>query len=149
MQRSLLFLSLVALCIASCASLERADFDSARARWNAAHITHYRYIVHEAPSIRVGIDRMPVSIEVRSDGTILMKDKDGISLTTDEQQMFDEYAPIPNLFDSVEYDIESAYHVSVSYDAKYGFPSRVKVDYLNGGDDDESYDWITDFQPLP
>jgi hypothetical protein len=125
------------------------NLSSARSRWDAAHLTHYRYIVHEAPSIRVGIDRMPISIEVRSDGTITMADKNGTTLTDDEKQMFDEYAPIPNLFDAVEYDIDNAYQVSVTYDAKYGFPSVFKGDFYNGGNDDEWYDWITDFQVLP
>ncbi len=93
--------------------------------------------------------RTPITIEVRSHGVILMADKNGTPLTDDQKQMFDRYAPIPKLFDSVESDIEDAYQVSVGYDAKYGFPNSIKVDRAKGGYDDESYVWITDFQSLP
>jgi hypothetical protein len=153
MKRPLLFLSLVAFCLAACAPLQRADLNSARRRWNAAHLTHYRYTLDIDCFSYLCQVKMPISVEARSDGTILMVASDGTPLTDDDKRALDQFATIPGLFDYVEQDMKYAaqYNVAfgVTYDAKYGFPTWERADGPKGTYDNDTIMWITDFQPLP
>lgn len=148
MKTFILFLSLAALLLSSCSILPNRDLNSARARWQNAHISHYRY------QLRVGcfcafMDRMPLTVEVANGAVKSMAYNDGTPVPQDQQQTFAAYAPIDKMFAFTADAVHTADEVKVEYDATYGYPASVQIDRAKNAADDELALSITNFERLP
>ncbi len=148
MKSIILFLTLSALLLSSCSILPNRDFSSSHARWQNSHITHYRYSVH------VGCfcpftQRMPLTIEVSNGIVQSIVLNDGTPVPQDQLEMFSRYSTIGALFALTGDALRTADDVKVQYDAAYGFPSTVYIDYIRNAVDDELSLSVTNFHPLP
>lgn len=65
-------------------------------------------------------------------------------------QYDDLFRPIPGLFELIGLALDSpAAAVSVRYDAVYGYPASIQIDWVAGVADDEVSYRVDDFAPLP
>lgn len=148
MKTFILFLTLAALLLSSCSILPNRDLNSAKARWQNAHVSHYRY------QLRVGcfcafMDRMPLMVEVANGTLKSMAYNDGTPVPPDQLPTFARYSPIDTMFSFTADALHRADEVKVEYDATYGFPSTVQIDYMKDAVDDELALSITNFERLP
>lgn len=147
MKNTLLPLLVVAL-LAGCSALGNNALSSARNRWNAAHIAHYRY------QLRVGCfcaftTRMPLTIEVQNGQIVSMTYNDGTPVGSQDQQIFAGYDTIDKLFDFTAASSKKADEIKIEYDPAYGFPSSVQIDFIKQAADDELALNVSNFQALP
>jgi hypothetical protein len=147
--KNILFSSIIAaLLLSSCSLLPNFDFNAAQSRWQSAHLTHYRYDLHVG-CFCAFVDRMPLSIEVENGTVKSMLYNDGTPVPQDQQEIFARYAPIDTMFAFTADALHRADETKVEYDAKYGFPATLYIDYIRQAADDELSLSASNFQPLP
>ena len=70
--------------------------------------------------------------------------------TDTNYQYYIHYATIDKLFSELEADLGGkAEEVTVTYDATYGFPTSVNIDFIKNAVDDELYLSAAKFEKLP
>ena len=148
MKRTLLVPALVAIVLAACSPFARPELSRARERWQAAHVNHYRY------KLNVGCfcgftEKMPLTIEVKEGQLVSMSYQDGSPVSAQDAPMFAQYETIDALFDFTEESMARADEMKAEYDATYGFPSEVQIDFIKNAADDELTLSVSDFEPLP
>ena len=148
MKRFMLSIALASVLLAGCSSFSNSELSGARNRWQAAHISHYRY------KLNVGCfcaftQHMPLTIEVENGRVVNMSFEDGSALSPQDQQNFAQYQTVDALFDFTAQSIRKADEVKTEYDPAYGFPARVQIDFIKQAVDDELALSVSDFQPLP
>lgn len=148
MKNTLIFSFIAALLLSSCSLLPNFDFNAARSRWQSAHVTHYRYDLHVG-CFCAFVDRMPLTIEVENGAVKSMLYSDGTPVPQDQREIFARYAPMDTMFAFTADALHRADEAKVEYDAKYGFPATVQIDYIRQAADDELGLSVTNFQPLP
>ena len=148
MKNILMLSALAALVLSSCSILPNRDLNSAQSRWQSARVTHYRYNVHVG-CFCAFTDRMPLTVEVANGVTKSMTYSDGTPVPQDQAEWFANYSSIDKLFTLTTEGVSKADDIKVEYDAKYGFPSTVYIDYIRQAADDELSLSVTNFQPLP
>ncbi len=140
-----LLISIIAL--SACSMFGDSELRNARSRWQAANISHYRY------NLRVACfcpftNKMPMAIEVQDGRVVSIRFNDGTPVSSEDQKMFDRYITIDKLFDFTSESQKDADQIEVVYDATYGFPSSVQIDFIKQAVDDELALFVGDFQPL-
>jgi hypothetical protein len=65
------------------------------------------------------------------------------------QDMYADYTTIESIFAFLEETFVEADKVTVAYDSEYGFPDRLRIDWIEQAVDDEQWIAITSFEPLP
>ena len=120
-------------------------------KWQDANITHYNFELNISCFCAFR-DQMPLTVEVQDNQIVHMAAVDG-TLVLDTDQNYEFYAPhatIDLLFDELEaaYN-ESADSVTVTYDATYGFPTEIAIDFSQEMADEEMYYSISGFEALP
>ena len=148
MKNTIITLTLAALLVSSCSLLPNRDINSAQARWQNAHILHYRYQL-SVSCFCAFRDRMPLSVEVANGAVQSMKYSDGTPVPQDQLETFARYAPIETMFSFTADALHRADEVKVEYDPTYGFPARLQIDYIKAAVDDELALSVTNFEPLP
>lgn len=120
-------------------------------KWQDANITHYRFNLNISCFCAFR-DQMPLIIEVRDGQIVHMAAVDG-TLVLDTDQNYEFYAPhatIDLLFAEINSAInEGADSVTVTYDATYGFPTEIAIDFSQEMADEEMYYSISGFEALP
>ncbi len=120
-------------------------------KWQDANITHYRF------QLSIGCfcafrDQMPLTVEVRDGQIVYLAAVDG-TLVLDTDQNYEFYAPhatIDLLFAELDAAVkDGADSVTVTYDATYGFPTEIAIDFSQEMADEEMYYSISGFEVLP
>src|SRR5512145_322202 len=110
-------------------------------KWQDANITHYRFEL-SIGCFCVFRDQMPLTVEVRDGQIVHMAAVDG-TLVLDTDQNYEFYAPhatIDLLFAEIDAAVkDGADSVTVTYDATYGFPTEIAIDYSQELADEEMY----------
>ncbi len=124
--------------IASCSLLNPAptgEVQQRKQRWMAQNILNYRYVL-ENRCFCVAEVRQPVQIEVRNGQMRSIKTYDGGRSVNEEY--FEKYDTIPKLFDLIRASVDrKAAKISVDYDLKLGFPTRIFIDLSENIADEE------------
>jgi uncharacterized protein DUF6174 len=145
-----IILTMLVLILAAC-SAGGTDFSRNQQKWQDANITHYRFELNISCFCAFR-DQMPLTIEVRDGQIIHMAAVDG-TLVLDTDQNYEFYAPhatIDLLFAELDAALNGgADSVTVSYDATYGFPTEIAIDYSQETADEEMYYSISGFEALP
>jgi hypothetical protein len=110
-------------------------------KWTDANIAHYRF------SLSIGCfcafrSQMPMTVEVLNGEVVSMTGADGklIDTTDANYAYYSSYATIDRLFSQIESDaVRKADNVTVTYDATYGFPTEINIDFIKDAMDDELY----------
>ena len=110
-----------------------------RQKWDGQHITHYRF------NLTVGCfcgfrSQMPLTIEVQ-DGQVISEVDNTGQPVSQFKEVFEKYNTIEKLFDLANAaQTGDADKVAAEYNAEYGYPQMIYVDYLaNAADDEMNY----------
>ncbi|WP_414577701.1 DUF6174 domain-containing protein [Anabaena sp. CCY 9402-a] len=122
--------------------LRRLKFN--RRLWNSQNISNYRYTFSNG-CFCIPDARGPVVIEVRNGQTVSIT-----SVATNQPvdpQFFRQYSTIPKLFNVIQDAIQrQASSLTVQYNAAYGYPTQINVDYNSQIADEEIYLTIENFE---
>ena len=137
--------------ILTACSLGGNEFSKNQKKWNDANITHYRF------SLNIGCfcafsSQMPLTVEVLNGEVVSMNGADGniIDATDTNYAYYSSYATIDRLFSQLASDsVRKADEVTVTYDAAYGFPSTINIDFIKDAMDDELYLSASGLEALP
>ena len=155
-----LLLVVLAIVLSACAGAANAgepksEVEQAREKWQSANISHYRFNVHIS-CFCVFVENMPLVVEVKDGEVVSMEFATGNEIDPQLLPLFERYVTIDRLFDGLEsgFDFEGddqgpADKVTVEYDATYGFPTKIDIDFVEEAIDDELYLSISDFEALP
>jgi hypothetical protein len=146
MKRILLITLTVVL--AGCSLGAQSTFSRNLERWQASGVTHYRF------SLFVGCfcafsQRMPLTVEVNGNRVVSMTYADGISISPGEQdfEYFSRFATIDRIFTELQSVLAGeADEVSVTYNAEFGFPEQINIDYIKQALDDELSLSVSNFE---
>ncbi len=115
-----------------------------RRLWNQKNVYNYRYTISNS-CFCIPDARGPVVIEVRNGQTVSVT-----SVATGQPvdpQFFQTYNTIPKLFDVIEDAIKRrAYSLNVRYNARFGYPTQIDIDYNSQIADEEIFLTIENFQ---
>ena len=155
-----LLLVVLAIILSACAGLANAgepksDLELAHEQWQTANISHYRFDLHIS-CFCVFTENMPLVIEVNNGEVVSMEYQNGNEIDPQLLDIFNRYATIDKLFAGLESGFDfagddqgAADKVTVEYDATYGFPTKIDIDFVEQAIDDELYLTISNFEPLP
>jgi hypothetical protein len=122
---------------------------SNREKWDSQAVSHYRF------NLSIGCfcpyhEIMPLTIEVKDGQVVSMTDVNGQTVREEFRANFEEAATVERLFAIVEEAASGgADEVKVEYDATYGFPSSISIDYIKEAMDDEISYHVLNFEVLP
>lgn len=145
-------IALAALVVsASCYQASDAAADAnlrvAHTRWTRSGVQDYSVVVQYLCFLRaqsICPYTRPVHFTVR--GKVVSR----VDAETEQPvpQAGSRITDIEGLFDLVRQAIDRhAYRIAVSYDATYGYPKLIEIDYLENGIDDELQIKVSSFQP--
>lgn len=145
-----IFLIALVFILAAC-SMGGSEFSQNQKKWNDANITHYRF------ELNIGCfcafrDQMPLKVEVQKGEIVSITASDGsaIAKTDPRYENFSQYATIDRLFSELKADLGGkADAVTVTYDATYGFPANIYIDFIKNAADDELSLSASAFEKLP
>jgi hypothetical protein len=145
LKRSTLILTLIVL--AACSAAATSPLAANRQKWESLHISHYRFIL--SISCFCGFNnRMPLTIEVKDGQLVSMLDRQGQPVT-EFLDIFGKYSTIEKLFNVLDSALNGgADKVTVDYDAQYGYPQAIVIDYVENAMDDEMGFTINKFEIL-
>ena len=139
----------LAIVLAAC-SAGGSELSQNLEKWQDAHISHYRFSLNISCFCAFR-DQMPLTVEVRDGQIVHMATVDG-TLVLDTDQNYEFYAPhatIDLLFAELDAAVtDGADSVTVTYDATYGFPTEIAIDYSQEIADEEMYYSISGFEAL-
>lgn len=149
--KKLLFL-LMTLILASCTVAGNAlgsEIEQNQEKWQDANISHYRYHL-SITCFCVFSQDMPLIVEVQDGKVVSMEFQNGNPIDPGSRELFEKYATIDRLFTELEADLNGAAdEVTAKYDATYGFPTEVTIDFVKDATDDELYLNLSNFEKLP
>lgn len=140
-------LLLLALALSGCSFGDAEPplaLEAARARWADAGVDAYRFTFArgcECAQEWTG----PFTVEVR-DGAIVAATRRGVPLDPADDALLTLDGVFAFAVGALAAD---PYRFEATYDARYGFPERISVDYAERAVDDEIDLFVTDFEPLP
>ena len=146
-----LLLVALSLILAACSASSGSEFSRNREKWQDANITHYRMELNISCFCAFR-DQMPLTVEVRDGQIVSMAAADDtLVLDTDPNyEFFAPHATIDLLFAKLDAALNGgADSVTVTYDATYGFPNEIAIDFDQQMADEEMYYTISNFEPLP
>lgn len=148
--KKLLFL-LMTLILASCTVAGNAlgsEIEQNQEKWQDANISHYRYHL-SITCFCVFSQDMPLIVEVQDGKVVSMEFQNGNPIDPGSRELFEKYATIDRLFTELEADLNGAAdEVTAKYDATYGFPTEVTIDFVKDATDDELYLNLSNFEKL-
>jgi hypothetical protein len=136
---------LLLLVLTACAA--RTALRENQQKWATQNVGHYKF------ELTIGCNcpwrsLMPLKIEVKDGQVVSMTDKDGQPTPANYANTFNKAASIENLFAILDSAIGSASKVTVEYDADYGYPKSIVIDYSKMVYDDEIGYYVENFEVL-
>ena len=154
MKKLILLIAVFALALSACANAtasanqNQSELEQNQQIWRDANISHYRYNV-AISCFCVFSQDMPLIIEVQDDQVVSMEFASGNEIDSSNREYFARFETIDRVFEQLQKDIGGeADEVVVTYNATYGFPEEVKIDYVLEATDDELWLTISDFEAL-
>jgi hypothetical protein len=155
MKKLIYILIIAAFALAACASAtasanqNQSEFDQNWQKWQDANISHYRYNL-AISCFCVFSQDMPLIIEVQNGQVVSMEYASGNEIDAGSREYFQRFETIDKVFEQLQKDIggEADEVVVTTYNATYGFPEDVKIDYVLEATDDEIWLTVSDFEPL-
>lgn len=145
----LMTLALAACTVAGNALGSQSEIAQNKEKWENANITHYRYHL-SITCFCVFSQDMPLIVEVQDGQVVSMEFQNGNPIDAGSRELFEKYATIDRLFTELEADLNGAAdEVTAKYDATYGFPTEVTIDFVKDATDDELYLNLSNFEKLP
>ena len=150
----ILLIAVASLALAACAGAtasanqNQSELDDNQQKWQDANISHYRYNL-SISCFCVFTQDMPLIIEVQDGKVVSMEYASGNEIDAGSREYFQRFETIDKVFEQLQKDISGeADEVVVTYNATYGFPDEVKIDYVLEATDDEIWLTISDFESL-
>ncbi|NWG34240.1 MAG: hypothetical protein HXY42_07335 [Chloroflexi bacterium] len=143
-------LLILAMILAAC-SAGGSELSRNQAKWQEAGITHYRFQLNVS-CFCLFRSQMPLTIEVKDGEIISMTDVNGEAFPMDDpmSDLVMKHATIDRLFSELKSDsVQTADRLTMSFDATYGYPVEVAIDFIELAADDELYLSVSAFEPLP
>jgi len=140
----------LAFILAAC-SAGGSEFSRNQQKWTDANIQHYRFELN-ITCFCAFRDQMPLKVEVQNGEVVSITAQDGslVAVTDANYEYFLPYATIDKLFAELKADLDGkAEAVTVKYDATYGFPTEITIDYQQQVADDELYLYASALEKLP
>jgi hypothetical protein len=122
---------------------------SNREKWDSQAVSHYRF------NLSIGCfcpyhEIMPLTVEVKDGQVVSLTDVNGQPVREEFRANFEEAATVERLFAIAEEAASGgADEIKVEYDATYGFPSSISIDYIKEAMDDEISYHVLNFEVLP
>ncbi len=148
MTKRTLTLAILILALTLSACGPRTELEKNRDKWNTMRIGHYRFELMIS-CFCIFSEVMPVTVEVKNGKIVSMIGLNGQPLHEDFRQYVDEAATIEGLFAVAAKSLSEADKAEVTYDAKYGFPASIVVDWVEMAVDDEISYYVNQFEELP
>jgi hypothetical protein len=130
-------------------SFQRQNLAQARTRWDSKDVVSYSYILELQCFCAPASQLKPVLVTVNN-GTVVSLQywaEDPNGRTPAPASIFGAYDTVEELFDLVADAIDrDAAVLQVGYDAEFGFPNAVNVDYEAGGSEQLLF-FVTQFKP--
>jgi hypothetical protein len=148
MKKQTLLISLLILALTLSACQANSDLATNREKWNAAGVNHYTFeliVSCFCPFSEI----MPITVEVKDGKIVSMTDVNGKAVEGEFAQYIEEAASMDRLFALAEKNAAEADEIQVTYDAQYGFPAAINVDFIKLAVDDEISYYVNNFKPLP
>ena len=147
--KKIIFIVLALVLVACGGGGTSSEFDQNATKWNDAGVSHYRMQVGVScfcPFAEIN----PITVEVRDNQVVSMMGANGVEiLDTDPlYATLMTYATVDNLFTWSGEALASADEIEIAYDATYGFPTSVAVDYITEATDDEIWIDVSNFEVL-
>jgi hypothetical protein len=125
------------------------EIEQNKEKWQDANISHYRYHL-SITCFCIFSQDMPLIVEVQDGKIVSMEFQNGNPIDPGSRELFEKYATIDRLFTELEADMNGAAdEVTAKYDATYGFPTEVTIDFVKDATDDELYLNLSNFEKLP
>ncbi|MEH1943795.1 MAG: DUF6174 domain-containing protein [Nostoc sp.] len=122
---------------------KRLEFN--RRFWNQQNISNYDYTLSNS-CFCIGDARGPVVIKVRNGQTSSIT---SVATGKDVKEYFQNYNTIPKLFDVIQDAIKrKAASLNVRYNARFGYPTQIDIDYNSQIADEERYLTIENFKVI-
>lgn len=136
---SVLLLSALAGCsLGDNDDFQRDKLNQARTQWDGKNVSSYTYILELQCFCAPASQLEPVLVTVQNGAVTSLQywDEDPEDRTPAPASVFGAYDTVEDLFAFVAAAIsQNADVLQVGYDAEYGFPNIVNVDYQAGGND--------------
>lgn len=148
---ALLVATLLSGCLGDSDSLQRNKLNQARTLWDSKHVASYSYILELQCFCAPASQLSPVLVTVQNGAVASVQywDEDPADRTPAPAGVFGPYDTVEELFDFVAEAIrQDADVLQVGYDAEYGFPNVVNVDFESGGSEQLLF-FVTQFTPTP
>ncbi|KYC38043.1 hypothetical protein WA1_37435 [Scytonema hofmannii PCC 7110] len=115
--------------------------------WNERNIVNYRYTLSNS-CFCIPDARGPVIIEVRNGQTTSITSVE-TGQPVSNPEFFQQYDTIPKLFNVIQDAIKRrAESVNAQYNAKFGYPTQISIDYSAQIADEEVYLTIENFAEI-
>ena len=142
-------LALAACTAAGNAMGSQSEIEQNKEKWENTNISHYRYHL-SITCFCVFSQDMPLIIEVQDGEVVSMEYQSGNEIDAASRELFEKYATIDRIFSELEADLNGAADEMIAkYDATYGFPTEVTIDFVKEATDDELYLNLSNFEELP
>ena len=139
----------IALALSACAMGNQSELSTNQQKWQNANISHYHYNL-SISCFCVFSQDMPLVIEVQDGEVVSMEYSTGNAIDPSSLEYFQRFSTIDRIFEQLEKDSNGeADEVVVAYDATYGFPNDVMIDYVKEATDDEIWFTVSGFEALP
>jgi hypothetical protein len=148
MKKHTLLITALVLVLTLSACGGKSELDDNRAKWDSAGVSHYRFeltISCFCPFAEI----MPITVEVKDGQIVSLTDVNGQAVEGEFSQYIEEAASIDRLFDIIENNLSEADEVNITYDAQYGFPTAINIDFIKMAMDDEISYYVNSFKALP
>lgn len=131
-------------------SFQYQKLGEARTLWDRKDVSSYSYILELECFCASASELEPVLVTVQNGAVASVQywDENPAQRTPAPASIFGPYDTVEELFELVEDAIDrDADLLQVAYDAEYGFPSVINVDYTTGGTDQRLI-FVTEFTPI-
>lgn len=142
----LITILILALTLSACGT--KSELAKNREKWTSAGVSHYRFeltISCFCPFAEI----MPIRVEVQDGKIVSLRDVNGKAIEGEFRQYIEEAATVEGLFALAEDTLSNADQAEVTYDAQYGFPASIVVDWVKMAVDDEITYHARAFKILP
>ena len=148
MKKQTLALAILIFSLALSACGQKTEMAKNREKWDAQNIRHYTFEL-TVSCFCPFTDIMPIVVEVEDGKIVSITDNAGQAVEGEFSQYIEEAATIERLFDLAAQNLSEADQVEVTYDAQFGYPSAIKVDFIKMAVDDEISYYVNSFKALP
>jgi len=138
------------LILAACSAGASGELDQNIQKWEQANVSHYRYTLFIS-CFCAFMNDMPLTMEVKDEQVVSITRADGslVDPADPSQETYTRYSTIDRIFSELQADLNGgADEVIATYDATYGHPVTIAIDYIKEAIDDELSLEISNFEVL-